>query len=86
MKIKLPKEVRKALGVKKKYVEVEDVFELLWKVVRRWLKGSVKKKLPYSTKSQTYQAKSRPQPEPFVNSRTNGKVAYAAVLHDANTA
>jgi hypothetical protein len=74
MKIKLPKEVRTALGVKKKYVDVEDVFELLWKVVKRWLKGSAKKKRPSSPKSKP-SVQSRPQPQMVAKSRTNGKVA-----------
>ena len=33
MKIKLLKEIRKALGVKKMDVGVEDVFGLLWKAI-----------------------------------------------------
>ena len=74
MKIKLPKEMRKALGVKKKYVDVEDVLELLWKAVKRWLKGSAKKKRPSSTKSEPI-TQTRTQPQMIVKSRANGKVA-----------
>jgi hypothetical protein len=74
MKIKLPKEMRKALGVKKKYVDVEDVFELLWKVVKRWLQGSVKKKRPSFTKSKPI-TQSRSQPQMVARSSANGNVA-----------
>lgn len=58
MKIKVPKEIRKALGLKKKYVDVEDIFELALKLLKRWLKGSLREKRPSSAKRS--QAKSRP--------------------------
>ncbi len=99
MKIKLSKEARKALGVKKKYVDVEDVFELLWKVVKRWLKGTVKKKRPsFSTSKAT--PKRYIQPQVVVQTRAATKppvvqqsavqeqldqaVQYGRLLEEAN--
>lgn len=46
MKIKLPKDVRKALGYKKKYIDLEDLLELVVKLVKRWLQGRGGQKRP----------------------------------------
>lgn len=76
MKIKIPKEIRKVLGLKKKSVELEELAALVLKLVRHFLQGTSEEKRPSLPTS------SEPTPILPVSGRANGaaRPAYSPVM------